>query len=793
MKIQDVHAVTARPEFNVVSTFKPAIRPLAMTMPVGLVRKDLFFGAAKPDEAFRDAQKMADLGGLKEGYIHRIMRGRTDLDEAAGAFDVLTGERAEKMKAYKQVISYAMREVDPARRPPGTEDVMDPGKRHPLVGQVLEEMGIPTLETFQTPIVNNRAIRAANGIPAEVYERLSQIGALTWKVPKAVQGQHIGGHGFDQATYSEALGHLSTMSASIAAAVSATNTIGSGTLKHGTPEQQLKYFKILGNKDSLTAFATTEKDIGTDLNAITTRAKLVEDGGRFYWEIKGNKRFTTNALNASMMIVTAQTDLGGVAPQDVEKLGLHFNDRKVNPDKVGQTAFIVDLPFKISDRPEDTARYLGEVLPGRNIHMKQMNLSTIRGSKQVETVFDGLRIPVENVIGKIGGGKSLAINGLSNGRASVAALALGAAERLIDMSMERAHDSKRKMFGGWQSDMKYFEDRMGFFVTQLAGLRATSEMIASMIAKKGTEVHLGPETALVKVMGTEIAHQIALDVRHLFGGDGFNLEKEFELPFHVEDADIARTIEGANPPMLQAGAGLGSSQFLLNLNSLREYGLNPISNEMGIKGAFKMIGRVVSDRYFSHGNGGLPRSDAKWLKSAAKDLSWTVGRMAVRFGPGLVHQQNANIELGRAQIDYMGIMASMIKLAKYGDQLPANDVDNLKDYVKLTKRSFSTRMSALSKGLPDTKLREGAGKRAIQAYRKDHELKSPLDLKREAKAAKAGEGPGKGSPSGAQADGQGTQSAFPAQPPTPNVGDAKPAKRTSRSWLSLGGLFGGGG
>lgn len=768
MKIDQVQSAERSRNFSQLPAFKP-LQPLSnrgSVVPIG--KKDVFFGStsATVEAAFKDAQKMADLGGLREGYVHRMMRGVVDLNEVSDAFETLSPEDTQWLDAYDQIMRYALREVDPKRRAPGSEDVLDPAKRHPKVNEVLADLGISSLDEFREPVLHSPALREKNTIPLPVYDRLVKLEAPIWKVPESVDGERIGGKGFKQPKYAAALERLAFISAILSASISATNTIGTGSLKYGTPAQQKRWFRELAQNDRLAAFATTEKNIGTDLNAIETRARIVKEGDQYFWEITGNKRFTTNALKAGLMIVTAQTDLNGVSPRELEQLGLRFADRQTvlnKPNKVGQTAFIVDLPFRIYDSDEQTREHLEKTLPARGIQMKQMNLSPIRGTWQVETQFDKLRLPVENVIGQVGGGKQLAINGLSNGRASVASLSIGAMERVIQMAMDRAHDPRRKMFGGWQSDLEHIKDRIGFFKTQLAGVKATSEMVNSMIAKRGGDTHLIPESSLVKVMATEAAHQVALEVRQMFGGDGFNLDIGFDLPQLVEDADIARVIEGVNPAMLQAGAGIGFAPFGLELNSLAEYGgkkLGQIVETLhlpefipGVKKARAMASiptpltfrmavqtgkRLFTDRYFRKNQGVLEKEDADWLKESAKSLSWVMANAARIHQKNLINRQTFNMEMGRAIIDFMGVMASQVKLAKYASQLPPGEVEDLKDYVALTKRSFARRLDDLTKGLPDTRVRVQAGERAIRAYRQQHNLESPIDVRmRERAAAKA--------------------------------------------------------
>lgn len=147
----------------------------------------------------------------------------------------------------------------------------------------------------------------------------------------------------------------------------------------------------------MAAFALTEPSSGSDAKSIRTRATLSKDGKRlifyillfFFFKKKektsiyysfllnGGKIWISNGGWADIFTVFAQTEINGV-------------------DKV--TAFIVERKFGgiTNGKPEDK---LG-----------------IKGSNTCEVFFENTPVPLENVLGEVGGGFKVAMNILNNGR-----------------------------------------------------------------------------------------------------------------------------------------------------------------------------------------------------------------------------------------------------------------------------------------------------------------------------------------------------------------------------------------
>jgi alkylation response protein AidB-like acyl-CoA dehydrogenase len=142
----------------------------------------------------------------------------------------------------------------------------------------------------------------------------------------------------------------------------ADRQIGPAILRHGTQQQRERYLPAIARGECFFAIGMSEPDAGSDLAAVRTRARRVDDG----WQISGTKLWTTGAHFAHAMVVLARSD--GV-PED---------------RKAGLSQLIVDLPHPaVAVRP----------------------IVTIDGEHHFnEVVFDHAVVPEDALFGQRGAG-----------------------------------------------------------------------------------------------------------------------------------------------------------------------------------------------------------------------------------------------------------------------------------------------------------------------------------------------------------------------------------------------------
>src|SRR5207247_5570763 len=118
--------------------------------------------------------------------------------------------------------------------------------------------------------------------------------------------EEYGGMGLDLTTYVMIVEELSRGWISISGVIN-THFIGSYLLmKYGTEEQRQKYLPRMATGEIRAAFSLSEPELGSDVQAIKTSAKKLDDGDAY--EINGTKMWVTNGLRASLVFVLVRTD-----------------------------------------------------------------------------------------------------------------------------------------------------------------------------------------------------------------------------------------------------------------------------------------------------------------------------------------------------------------------------------------------------------------------------------------------------------------------------------------------------
>lgn len=219
------------------------------------------------------------------------------------------------------------------------------------------------VEKFFTEEVDSRKIDQEGKIPDETLEKLKSLGLFGLQVP-----EEYGGLGLSNTMYSR-LGEIISMDGSITVTLAAHQAIGlKGIILAGTEEQKAKYLPKLASGEHIAAFCLTEPASGSDAASVQSRATLSED--KKHYILNGSKVWITNGGLANIFTVFAKTEVVD-------------SDGSVK-DKI--TAFIVERDFGgvTNGKPEDK---LG-----------------IRGSNTCEVHFENTKVPVENILGEVGGG-----------------------------------------------------------------------------------------------------------------------------------------------------------------------------------------------------------------------------------------------------------------------------------------------------------------------------------------------------------------------------------------------------
>ena len=270
--------------------------------------------------------------------------------------------------------------------------------------------------------------------------------------------------------------------------------------KFGTAEQKAKYLKPLAEGTKLGAFGLTEPNAGTDALNGSTVATKNEDGS---YTLNGSKVFNTNGGEADVTVVFAATDKSKGAK--------------------GMSAFIVEKGME-----------------GFTYGKKEVKMG-IRASVQRELVFQNVKVPAANLLGKEGEGFKIAMMTLDGGRVGVGAQALGIAE------------------GAYNEAVKYAKERVQFG-KPIATKQAIAFMLADMKLKIETArlavykaawkmgqpdvKSYSVDAAIAKKYASDVAMQVTTDAVQVFGGYGFT--REYPVERYMRDAKITQIYEGTN-------------------------------------------------------------------------------------------------------------------------------------------------------------------------------------------------------------------------------------------------------
>ena len=333
----------------------------------------------------------------------------------------------------------------------------------------------------------------AHRFPAELVAELGELGLLGMMVP-----EQYGGAGADALTYLVAVEELSRVSPSIGVTMSVTNSVCCWPIsRFGGDELKGRVLPELASGESLGGFALTEPGSGSDAASLTTRA--VRDGD--HWILDGEKAWITNAGHARYFVTVARSD-----PE---------------AGKRGLSAFVV---------PADA--------PGLSVGTPEDKLG-LRSSVTAPLVFDGCRVPAENLLGEEGQGLKIALATLDHSRLGIAAQALGMHQRALELAVQYARD--RVQFGVPIARHQAIQFAIAEIATSLAAARNLTHYAASMAEIASDAGRLASEA---KVLATEAANRAVWQAQQIHGGNGCS--EEYEIARLYRDVRVTTIYEGTS-------------------------------------------------------------------------------------------------------------------------------------------------------------------------------------------------------------------------------------------------------
>jgi alkylation response protein AidB-like acyl-CoA dehydrogenase len=338
-----------------------------------------------------------------------------------------------------------------------------------------------------------QALDEREEFPAEIVRKLADLGLMGILFPK-----EYGGAAMDYISYALILEELGRYDASVALTVESHNSLCSNHIYlAGTEAQRRKYLPQLASGRVLGAWGLTEPGSGSDAAAMQTTATL--EG--VHWVLNGTKNFITHGSVASIYVVMAITDR--------------------SKREKGISAFILE-----------------KGTPGFRVGRKEHKMG-FRASDTAQLIFEGARIPEENLLGELNHGFIDTLTILDAGRIGMAALTVGIARGALEESLKYAKE--RQAFGQPIANYQAIQWKLADMATEIDAARLLVLQAADL---RDRDQPFTKEAAYGKLFSSEIAMRAASEAVQIHGGYGYI--KEFPVERYFRDAKFCAIGEGTS-------------------------------------------------------------------------------------------------------------------------------------------------------------------------------------------------------------------------------------------------------
>jgi len=292
--------------------------------------------------------------------------------------------------------------------------------------------------------------------------------------------QAWGGRGMDWVTTGVVMEEVGTLGYEMACVFGVgAELVCDAIIQHGTDEQKEKYVKPLLKGDLFAAECLTEPRGGSDFFGATTKA---EDHGDFFL-INGQKRFIVGGEGADYFLLYARTNFAPDAkPQE------------------SITAFIVDRG------PGVETKYL-------------YGLMGCRGGGTARLVFKDVKVPRENVLGRVNGAYDVFNTMMIPERLGTAIMTIGAARPALEIAT--SYTSRRKAFGQVIAQFQGVSFQVAEAVMLLDAARALGYVTARAV-DAGVEMNrVRRMVSESKKFITESCQKVVHNAMQVLGGIGY--------------------------------------------------------------------------------------------------------------------------------------------------------------------------------------------------------------------------------------------------------------------------------
>lgn len=371
---------------------------------------------------------------------------------------------------------------EPAAIPePGEPAPLDDGARAELVDAVRRWVRREVVPAASELEANDR-------YPERLIADMADMGLFGLAVPPG-----YGGVGVDLLTYAQVIEEIAAGWMTLTGVLNTHTMVVRLLLAAGSPALRTKWLPLLASGEVRGAFSLSEPDAGSDAQAISCRAE--RDGDE--WVVTGTKAWVTNGERAGLIALAVKTPSG---------ISCLLVDNRAAP------------------RPQVTR------------HVSKLGY---RGIETVEMFYDGLRVPVDHLIGAEGRGFALIMGALEVGRINIAARAVGVARCAYEAAL--GYSMQRHAFGKPLSGHQGVAMQLAEMATKLTAARLLTHHAART---KMTAGRADVEAGMAKLFASETALELATSAMRIHGGVGYTTDAVVERLYR--DAPLMIIGEGTN-------------------------------------------------------------------------------------------------------------------------------------------------------------------------------------------------------------------------------------------------------
>ncbi|MFD0847538.1 acyl-CoA dehydrogenase family protein [Sphingosinicella xenopeptidilytica] len=268
----------------------------------------------------------------------------------------------------------------------------------------------------------------------------------------------------------------------------------------GSETVKTKYLPSLVTMDRIASYCLTEPGSGSDAAALKTKAVLDGD----HYVVTGSKAFISGAGQNEVYVTMVRT--GGEGPKGISCLVIEKD------------------------------------MPGVSFGANERKMGW-RAQPTAQVNFDGVRVPVENLVGGEGDGFKIAMAGLDGGRLNIGACSLGGAQRAIDEAL--AYTRQRSQFGKAIADFQNTQFRLADMETELQAARILLYAAAAKVTAKSPDKT--KFSAMAKRFATDTGMSVVDRALQMFGGYGYLQDYPVEKLYR--DLRVHQILEGTNEIM----------------------------------------------------------------------------------------------------------------------------------------------------------------------------------------------------------------------------------------------------